>query len=348
MNKARIRAIASHIPSGRLDNDELIRRFSGWTAEKMERKLGIVSRPIIEEGRTAVDMAVSAGENLFKSGVCKPNDIDFLILCTQSPDYFLPSSACVVQDRLGIPKTCGAFDFNLGCSGYVYGLGIAKGLLETGLAHRVLLITSETYSRYINPDDRVSRPLFGDAASATLLTADALPETEPLGPFLFGTDGKGADLLIVKAGGQRVPATPETKIPKIDIRGNYHSDEELQMSGPGIFNFAIDEVPGLTAALRQECAQRGLPIDTYIFHQANNYMLGRLQELCGLEDKRYYVNMRERGNTVSSSIPVAILDALDEDFVKRGESILLVGFGVGLSWGGCRVEIGSDFVGAGD
>ncbi len=344
MYKSRIRAIASHIPSGRLTNDELVTRFSGWTAEKMERKLGIVSRPIIEEGRTAVDMAVSAGEALFKSGVCPPEDIDFVILCTQSPDYFLPSSSCIIQEKLGIPKSCGAFDFNLGCSGYVYGLGIAKGLLETGLARNLLLITSETYSRYINVNDRVSRPLFGDAATATLLSADVSEDRLPIGPFRFGTDGKGADLLIVKAGAQRVPATAETKQPKVDIRGNCHSDEEIQMSGPGIFNFAVDEVPPLITALQEECAKLNLPIDSYIFHQANSYMLARLQELCGLEAERYYINMRERGNTVSSSIPIAILDALQEGFIRRGESALLVGFGVGLSWGACRVELDDDLV----
>ena len=344
MNKARIRAIASHIPSGRLTNDELIRRFTGWTAEKMERKLGIVSRPIIEEGKTSVDMAVSAGENLFRSGVCAPKDIDFLVLCTQTPDYFLPSSSCIIQERLGIPKSCGAFDFNLGCSGYVYGLGIAKGLLETGLARNLLLITSEAYSRYINPDDRVSRPLFGDAATATLISADAPESALPIGPFRFGTDGSGADLLIVKAGAQRMPASAATKEPKIDIRGNYHSDEQIQMSGPGIFNFAIDEVPPLITAIQKDCADLAKPIDSYIFHQANNYMLARLRELCGLENQRYYINMRERGNTVSSSIPIAMGDAFREGFLHRGESAVLVGFGVGLSWGACRVELDNDFV----
>ncbi|MCR5358827.1 MAG: ketoacyl-ACP synthase III [Thermoguttaceae bacterium] len=344
MSKSRIRAISSHIPSGRLTNDELVARFTGWTAAKMEKKLGIVTRPIIEEGRTAVDMAVSAGEALFQSGVCAPEDIDFLVLCTQSPDYFLPSSSCIIQEKLGIPKSCGAFDFNLGCSGYVYGLGIAKGFLEAGLARNFLLITSESYSRYINKDDRVSRPLFGDAATATLVSADAPADRLPIGPFRFGTDGKGADLLIVKAGAQRHPATAETKLPKVDIRGNYHSDEEIQMSGPGIFNFAIDEVPPLIEQIRADCAERNLPIDSYIFHHSNNYMLARLRELCGLENERYYVNMRERGNTVSSSIPIALIDAVGEGFIRRGESAVLVGFGVGLSWGACRIELDDDLV----
>jgi 3-oxoacyl-[acyl-carrier-protein] synthase-3 len=342
--KARIRAIASHIPSGRLTNEELVDRFTGWTAEKMEKKLGIVSRPIIEDGKTAVDMAVSAGEVLFESGVCSPEDIDFLILCTQSPDYFLPSSSCIIQDRLGIPETCGAFDFNLGCSGYIYGLGMAKGLLETGQAQNLLLVTSETYSRYINPKDRVSRPLFGDAATVTLISADAPEDSLPIGPFRYGTDGQGAGLLIVKAGGHRLPSSPETKKTKVDVRGNYHSDEEIQMSGPGIFNFAIERVPPLITAIQEDCAAQNLSIDSYIFHQANTYMLARLRELCGLKNERYYVNMRERGNTVSSSIPIAMLDADQEGFIHRGESVILVGFGVGLSWGACRVELDDDVV----
>lgn len=349
MKFARIRAIASHIPGGRLLNDELVVHFSGWTAEKMEKKLGIVSRPIIEEGRTATDMAVSAGENLLKTGVCKSEEIDFLILCTQSPDYFLPTSACLIQDRLGLPTSCGAFDFNLGCSGYVYGLAIAKSLIEGGMAKNILLLTSETYSRYINPDDRASRPLFGDAASATLVSLDEIDSTDEknsqmIGPFEFGTDGSGAHMLIVTAGGHRIPCSPETKIVKADLRGNFRSDEQLQMSGPGIFNFAVNVVPELVASLQKNCAERSLEIDTYIFHQANNYMLTRLQELCGLEKARYYINMKERGNTVSSSIPIAMMDAVTDGFLKKGESSLLIGFGVGLSWAGCRIVLPPDVV----
>lgn len=360
VKSAQIRAIAAYLPSNVLKNDELIARFSGWTAEKMEQKLGILSRPIADEKETATDMAISAAQRLFDKGVCSPEDIDFLIFCTQSPDYILPTSACVIQSRLGIPKKAGALDFNLGCSGYVYGLALAKGLVETGLAKKLLFLTSETYSKYINEDDRASRPLFGDGASATLVELVATPAADSsekpekpekpekfgpmLGPFEFGTDGSGADLLIVPAGGSRKPSSMETRKIKRDLRGNLRSEEDLYMSGPGIFYFAVDEVPPLVASLQKSCREEGLSLDAYIFHQANRYMLDRLRELCGLENARYYNNMLHRGNTVSSSVPIAILDAMAEDFIHRGDGLLLVGFGVGLSWGACRVVLPDDFI----
>ena len=346
MNVAQIRAISCYLPEHQLGNDELIARFSGWTAEKMEQKLGIVTRPIAAQGETASDMGVEAGKKLFDTDVVNRDSIDFLVFCTQSPDYFLPTSACLIQDRLGLPKSCGATDINLGCSGYVYGLALCKGLVESGLAKKVLLITSETYSKYINENDRASRPLFGDGASATLI--EAIPaetaDASKIGPFEFGTDGSGADMLIVPAGAQRMPISEETGVVQPDMRGNFRSLEQLKMSGPGIFNFAVDVVPPLVESMQSRCQAESLSIDTYIFHQANSYMLDRLQELCGLENARYYNNMRTRGNTVSSSIPIAILDALAEGFLTPGESALLVGFGVGLSWGACRVELPKNFV----
>ncbi|MBR3219325.1 MAG: ketoacyl-ACP synthase III [Thermoguttaceae bacterium] len=344
-SSSQIRAISYYVPQRTLDNEELIAKFSGWTAEKMERKLGIVSRPIAAPGETATDMAVSASRNLLDSGIIDPASIDFLVFCTQSPDYFLPTGACLLQDRLGLPKRCGAFDINLGCSGYVYGLAIVKGLIDSGLARRVLFVTSETYSKYINEMDRASRPLFGDAATATLI--EGIPtasDTEvSIGPFRFGTDGSGADLLIVPAGAHRTPPTNETKKVLPDMRGNFRSQEQLMMNGPGIFSFAVEEVPPLVEALEEECRQKNLPIDTYIFHQANRYMLSRLQDLCHLEGARYFSNILTRGNSVSSSIPLAIHDAVTEGFIHPGESALLVGFGVGLSWAGCRVRLPEDF-----
>lgn len=348
MKSAQIRAISCYLPEHQLGNDELVARFSGWTTEKMERKLGIVTRPIAADGQTATDMGVEAGKRLLESGAVDRNSVDFLVFCTQSPDYFLPTSACLIQERLGLPKKCGATDINLGCSGYIYGLALCKGLIEAGLAKKVLFITSETYSKYINEDDRASRPLFGDGASATLLEAVDEKETPSnnvwLGPFEFGTDGSGSELLIVPAGAQRLPISDETGVVRPDMRGNFRSQEQLQMRGPGIFNFAVDVVPPLVDSMQRTCRNASLSIDTYIFHQANRYMLDRLQELCDLGSARYYNNMRTRGNTVSSSIPIAILDALSERFFRPGESSLLVGFGVGLSWGACRVVLPDDFV----
>ncbi len=342
MKIAQIRGVAAYLPEGRLGNKELAQIFTNWTEEKIKRKIGIETRPIASSEETASDLGVRAAERLFDAGIARREDIDFLVFCTQSPDYFLPTSACVMQRRLGLKTSCGAFDMNLGCSGYVYGLGICKGLIESGVAKKVLFITGETYSKYINEKDRVTRPLFGDAGSATLLEAvevdaasnDVFSGQAALGPFEYGTDGNGAEMLMVEAGASRVPSTAETAVAYSDSQAGYRSKEQLFMNGAGIFTFSIDVVPPLVKRFEALAQERSTPIDAYIFHQANKFMLDRLREECGdLEQSKFFNNVMHRGNTVSSSIPIALIDASAAGMLKPCSCALLVGFGVGLSWG---------------
>jgi len=340
---AEIQSIACYLPSRTLDNAELVEHFPHWTKEKIVRKLGIASRPIAAEGETATDMAVNAAETLLENGSCEHEEIDFVLFCTQSPDYFLPTSACIIHERLGLPKACGALDFNLGCSGYIYGLSFAKGLIETGSAKKVLFLTSETYSKYINTDDRTSRPLFGDGAAATLVASAKATKEEPMGPFVFGTDGSGADLLIVPAGGHRLPSSEETAVENPDGKGSTRSLNQLKMHGPGIFSFAVDRVPPMVDELLQKSGKSREDIGCFIFHQANKYMLDRLQELCHLKGANFFNNVMHRGNTVSSSIPIALIDAWQSGVLKPGEWVMLVGFGVGLSWGATLVKLPGSF-----
>ncbi|MDR3234172.1 MAG: ketoacyl-ACP synthase III [Planctomycetaceae bacterium] len=344
--QAQIQSIAYYLPEKALDNAELVQCFHHWTAEKVTRKLGINRRPIAAGGETAADMAVKAAERLLSNGICDHTDIDFLLFCTQSPDYFLPTSACIVHDKLGLPKSCGALDFNLGCSGYVYGLSLAKGLIETGTAKNVLLITSETYSKYINPLDRASRPLFGDAAAATLVNVAGCNTSEaqaPIGPFVFGTDGSGADMLIVPAGGHRLPKSAETALERADGAGSIRSLDQLKMHGAGVFSFAINRVPPMVEELLQKSGKNRSDVGCYIFHQANKYMLDRLQELCRLENTNFFNDIKDRGNTVSSSIPIAMCDAWQTGMLKPNVWTMLIGFGVGLSWGGTLVKVPEGF-----
>lgn len=351
MKVAQIRGIAASLPDGRLDNRELARVFPFWTEEKIRRKLGIATRPITAENETALDLGVRAAERLLEAGIATPDEIDFVVFCTQSPDYFLPSSACVMQNRLGLRRECGAFDINLGCSGYPYGLSVCKGLIETGVAKKVLFVTGETYSKYINAEDRATRPLFADGASATLLEAvevdaatnDVWSGAPTVGPFEFGTDGSGAEMLIVPAGAARKPSTPETAVPALDPFGGFHSEDQLFMNGPGVFNFSVDVVPALTKRLVAEAEKRGVGIDAFVFHQANKFMLDRLRDLCELDEARFFNDMTERGNTVSSSIPIGMIDATAAGLLKPGSVALLVGFGVGLSWGACFVRLPENF-----
>ncbi|MDR3182989.1 MAG: ketoacyl-ACP synthase III [Planctomycetaceae bacterium] len=339
--QAQIQSIAYYLPEKVLDNAELAHCFDHWSAEKISRKLGIDRRPIAADDETAADMAVKSAERLFAHCRCEHTDIDFLLFCTQSPDYFLPTSACLIHDKLGLPKSCGALDFNLGCSGYIYGLSLAKGLIETGMAKNVLFITSETYSKYINPLDRTNRPLFGDGAAATLI--GAAEGEAAIGQFVFGTDGSGADMLIVPAGGHRLAKSAATAAEHPDNTGSVRSLEQLKMHGPGIFSFAIDRIPPMVDELLHKSGKSRSDVGCYIFHQANRYMLDRLQELCRLENANFFNDITNRGNTVSSSIPIAMCDAWQNGMLKPNVLTMLIGFGVGLSWGGTLVRLPENF-----
>ncbi|MGL6193202.1 MAG: 3-oxoacyl-ACP synthase III family protein [Thermoguttaceae bacterium] len=346
MKLAQICDISCYVPEHALNNEELAKDFPNWSQERTLSRLGIEKRPIAAPDETALDMGVAACQNLFQRGTCSPNEIDFIILCTQSPDYFLPTSACIMQEKLALPKSCGALDFNLGCSGYVYGLALCKGLIEANLAKNVLLVTSETYTKYINQYDRTNRPLFGDGATATLIKAVEPPQSSPetstdpfIGPFVFGTDGSGADMLIVPAGAHRLPCSTETKVEKQDSKGSIRSQEQLYMHGSGIFAFAIDTVPPTVEQLLKQSGKTREDIDCFVFHQANLFLLERLRELCKIDTKRYFNDVLTRGNTVSSSIPIAMIDAFKCGMLKPGDLVMLVGFGVGLSWGGTLVKL---------
>jgi 3-oxoacyl-[acyl-carrier-protein] synthase-3 len=334
--KARITDIACHLPPRVLDNEDLAREIEGWTAQKILEKTGIRRRHIAAEGECSSDLAVEAARRLFASGACSPADVDFLLLCTQSPDYFLPTTACLLQERLGIPTSAGALDFNLGCSGFVYGLALAKGLVETGQARAVLLLTAETYSKFLAKDDRSVRTLFGDAAAATLVKAGE-EEEDAIGPFEFGTDGAGAENLIVPTGGLRRPREPDAPL-VTDSSGNRRTVNDLSMNGPEIFSFTLRVVPPTVERLLAKAGKSAADVDLYVFHQANRYMLEHLRKKMKLPEDRFVISVEACGNTVSASIPFALADAAAAGRLKRGGLVMLVGFGVGYSWGGALIR----------
>jgi 3-oxoacyl-[acyl-carrier-protein] synthase-3 len=330
--KAAITGVASHLPDERLTNERLASELGTWTADEILEKTGIAERRIAAPGETASDLGVAAARKLFASDVCKPEDVDYLLFCTQSPDYFLPTTACVMQKRLGLRTGIGAIDVNQGCSGFVYGLSLAKGLIETGQARNVLLITAETYSKYINPRDRSVRTLFGDAAAATLVSG-VESDHELIGPFVFGTDGSGAENLIVATGAARAARTVESAV-EVEEKGSWRSRDDLFMNGGEIFTFTLRAVP---AAVQELLARSGHTIDDvdhFVFHQANKYMLDRLRTKLGIDPSRFSVAMESCGNTVSSTIPIA----LERAALPRGKRVMLVGFGVGYSWAAAMVE----------
>ena len=326
---AYIKAISYYLPEKILTNEELVKEFPEWSVDKVAQKVGVDSRHLAEENETAGDMAEKAAKKLFEEYAINPKSIDFLMLCTQSSDYFLPSTACILQDRLGIPTTAGAFDYNLGCSGCIYGMAMAKGLIAAGIAKNVLLLTAETYNKYLHPSDKSNRSIFGDGAAACLISTEGFAE---IGEFSLGTDGSGANNLIVKTGAARQKNMTGEFVE--DDEGHIWYDDYLYMNGGAIFNFTLDAVPAMMKDILAKNKLEKDDINYYVFHQANKFMLNTIRKVCVLPKDKFYVNLAETGNTVSSTVLIGMKDCMDSQIIKPGDKIMVSGFGVGLSWGG--------------
>ena len=338
MIRAFIRGVASYLPENILDNQTLANQFPEWSVEKIEEKTGISKRHIIGDKESVSDMAVYSAEKLLSNCNLERSEVDYILLCTQSPDYLLPTTACIVQDKLGLSKSCGALDFNLGCSGYVYGLSLAKGLIESCQAKNVLLITSEAYSRYINHRDKSVRSLFGDGATSTLIS---ICEEEAISSFVFGTDGSGFDNLIVPHGGSFYPVSSQSYIEKEGKDGNIRSNKDLYMNGPEVLVFTLRVVPSMLNDILSKANLSIQDIDFFVMHQANKFLLNRLRELLSIPNEKFLTSYESYGNTVSSTIPLGL--ELDSHRFKAGDKILLMGFGVGYSWGGCIISWNSRY-----
>jgi 3-oxoacyl-[acyl-carrier-protein] synthase-3 len=331
MLQAAISAIEYFLPERVVSTADLSAEFPEWSVEKIDDKTGIRYRHIADPDQCSSDLAFEAAQQLFASGACAPESIDFVLLCTQSPDYFLPTTACILQHRLGIPTTAGALDFNLGCSGFVYGLGLAQGLISSGQASRILLLTAETYSKFIHDRDKSVRTIFGDAAAATLVKA--VDSDAPfIGPFVYGTDGRGGPNLIVPTGGLRRPRTVESGTAVSDKSGNVRSQDNLFMNGAEIFTFSLAAIPSCIGQLLEKASITSDDIDFYVFHQANRSMLEHLRIRIGIPEEKFAVTMSHCGNTVSSTIPIALKHAVCEGRIRSDSNVMLVGFGVGYSW----------------
>jgi 3-oxoacyl-[acyl-carrier-protein] synthase-3 len=335
MRTASIRAIASFLPEAVLTNDDLAALYPDWPAEKILEKTGVRERRIAAPDQTAADLAYGAARNLFAQSGVDPAEIDFLLFCTQAPDHILPTSACLLQDRLGLRQDCGALDFNLGCSGFVYGLALAKGLIESGAAGRVLLLTADTYSRFIHPRDKSVRTLFGDGAAATLVgAADA--DQAMIGPFVFGTDGRGGPNLIVPTGGARRARSAETALVAADATGNLRAPDNLYMNGAAIVGFTLKAVPEAIDKLLAQASLTLADIDLFVFHQASAFILEKLRRKVDIPPERFVVAFEHWGNTVSSTIPIALERGVGQPSGSR--LAMLVGFGVGYSWAAACVR----------
>lgn len=327
--KAYIKAISYYLPERIVTNEELLQEFPEWSVDKVASKVGVHERHLAASNETAGDMAEKAALKLFNEYNINPTDIDFVMLCTQSPDYFLPSTACILQHKLGIPTTAGAFDYNLGCSGCIYGLAMAKGLVVAGIAKNILILTSETYNKYLHPSDKSNRSIFGDGSAACLVSNEGMAE---IGEFALGTDGSGFDNLIVKTGAAKYKQ--QTGLSIIDDEGHEKFDDYLYMNGGAIFNFTLEAVPTMMKQILDKNQIDKEQVDYYVFHQANKFMLNTIRKVCALPKDKFYVNLEQTGNTVSSTVMIALEECLNQKTIKPGMNVMITGFGVGLSWGG--------------
>jgi 3-oxoacyl-[acyl-carrier-protein] synthase-3 len=327
-----IKAIEYVYPKLKISNDDLSKEFPDYDFFKFEEKVGIKNRYWVQENETAFDLAKQACEKLFEK--FDKEQVDYILYCTQSPEYFLPTTACVLQNHIGLRKNIGALDFNLGCSGFTYGISIAKGLINSGQAKNVLLVTAETYSKYLHPKDRSNRAIFGDAAAVTLIS---FSEEEQIGEFLFGTDGSGYDKLMVRNGGSRAPYDINAE-EIVYGTNNVYTDNHLYMNGPEVFNFTNEVIPNFTKDILTKNNMRIDEVDQFIFHQANAFMLNFMRKKLKINDEKFYIDLEDGGNTVSCTIPIALKDYCEKSNLVS-QDILIVGFGVGLSWAGGVIKI---------
>lgn len=333
---ARIAGITYHLPEKIETNDDLARENPDWQVDYLQAKSGIRARHVSVPGETASDLGFLAARKLLDRQLVDPREIDFLLYCTQTPDYYLPATSCLLQHRLGLGKLIGALDFNQGCSGYVYGLCLAQSLINNGTARNVLLINADTYTKLIHPRDRMVRVLFGDGAAATLISGSA-EGSGRIGTFVLGTNGEGANELIVPSGGMRLPRSAETARESTDDAGCTRSQDHLYMNGKAIFSFALSVVPRLVAELLKRISLTPDQVDWYVYHQANKFMLENLAPRSMIPPERMVWCLEEVGNTVSASIPIALSAHAEAGKILPGQRLVLVGFGVGYSWGACDV-----------
>ncbi len=335
--RLKIKDIAYYLPEKIVTNDELHKENPTWDMDLLEERTGVEERHVAGDDETALDLAFRACEGLLSDNKDLRSKIDAVIFCTESGDYIMPPNACILHKMLDLADDVLAFDFNLACSGYIYGLALAEGLLLASRAKNVLLATADTYSKYINKGDRSARVLFGDGAAASWLTSS--DTAEGLLDLQCSTFGKGDKKFIIPAGGCRMPKSQKTALPQPDASGNVRTLENIRMDGMGILFFVNSKVPKQILSV---LARNNLTIDSidlFVFHQASRMALDSLTRLLKIPPEKVFRNIRDRGNTVSASIPIALKDVIQGGRISKGKKVLISGFGVGLSWGTAILQI---------
>jgi 3-oxoacyl-[acyl-carrier-protein] synthase-3 len=336
--KSYIKAISYHLPDKVVTNDDLAREFPDLKIDDLTRLTGVKRRHIAAEDETAADLAYKAALKLFEEHNVNPAEIDHVIFCAQGADYITPSTACILQDHLGIPEHAGSLDINQGCTGFVYGLNMAHGLIATGGAKNVLLLTSVNISELIHPEDKSNRAIFGDGAAATLVSKNEQMPGSEIGDFVFGTDGRGFDAIIIKHGAARYPLNKFEAKDYHDAAGNIRNDRNFYMNGAAVFTFSLEKVPVMIKQLLDKAGMMEDEVDLYVFHQANRIILESIFRKMKIPKEKTLIHLEDCGNTVASTIPIVLYHAIKKGRINRGDTLILAGFGVGFSWAACTLK----------
>ncbi len=334
--KVAIKDIEYALPERVVTNQDLNVENPDWEMEHVEAKSGVRQRHIARAGETAFDYVKKAADQMFLSGNQDKSSIDAIIFCTQTPDYIMPSNAFLLHEYLDLSEDVLAFDYNLACSGYIYGLAIARSLIIAGTATNVLLATGDTYSKYINKQDRSTSVLFGDGGSVSFVSASN--DDTGISDLMLASSGKHHRKFYVPAGGCRLPCSEETAVEETDRSGNVRSKNDIHMDGMAVWSFIQSTVPKQIKKLLSRNSLEVGDIDQYVFHQASKLTLDSLTKALKLDPEKVFVDLATTGNLVSTSVPVALKKAIAAGRIAEGSRVLISGFGVGLSWGSMLIE----------
>ncbi len=329
-----IKGIAAAVPSNIAYNKDYPYASAEDMAKFMEAT-GVIQRRIAPKEMCTSDLCLAAAEKLINELQWEKTEIEILVFVSQTADYILPVTSALLQNRLGLSKGCMAFDIPLGCSGYIYGLSVISGMMKAAGLKKGLLLVGDTSSKLVSEKDKSTVPLFGDAGSATCLAFD---ESASALYFNVGTDGSGSDTIIVPDGGSRNAITPDSFTTRVIAEGIERNRCQLVLEGMDVFSFGISQAPKTVNALIEKSGVDKEKVDHFVFHQANLMMNKMIAKKLKLPDTKVPYSLQQFGNTSSASIPLTIVSQLKDTVTEGKKSLLLCGFGVGLSWGTVYIE----------
>ena len=329
-----IKSIEYYLPENIVTNEDLQKENPHWNLDNVAEKSGVYQRHISGNNETAFDLSVKACDKLFQTN--DKNEIDGIIYCTQSPDYIMPSNSFLLHNYLKLENKVFAYDFNHACTGFIYCLAMANAFVKAGMAKSILLINADTYSKYINRKDRSTRVLFGDGAAATIVKESN--EKKGIIDIELGSFGSGYKKFWIPAGGLRLPESDTTLVEVENNRGNIRTQNDIEMDGFGVWSFINSVAPKQIDRLLSKNNFAKTDVDQFIFHQASLMTLQSIMRLMNINKEQVFINIHNIGNTVSASIPIALKDAIDQDKINIGSTLILSGFGVGLSYGAILME----------